>query len=278
LAAHMAAMLPLVAVTFMATRSWWLRAIALLSGAFTVNTVILCRTRSAFVGLACGAVAAICLAPRRKRVKVYAAMAMAGACSFLLTDAPFWERMGTLQNKETIQQDESAMGRIDIWKTAAEIIAENPWGIGIGNFQYVLGKANPQLGRRAAHNTYILCWAELGTQGFVLLLILILIPLIQARQCYRNADVADDPVWVRYMSYGIITSTVISLGTQMFTERLYTESFWWILALPGCLKRVVIHEGRAKRLAATDAARLNHRKWENDNPLLTDGLAPGALA
>ena len=103
-----------------------------------------------------------------------------------------------------------------------------------------LDEVNYELGQRAAHNSFILCWAELGIQGFALFILLVTASIVQTWQCYRRAEYTDDPAWTRYMAYGLFLSLIVSLSTQMFTERLYTESRWWLLALPGCLKRVVM--------------------------------------
>ena len=74
LAAHMAAMLPLIAVVAFIQRHWLWRVTAVVAGVLTVNTIVQCRTRSAFVGLLCGGVVALLMAPRGVRVKVYAAL------------------------------------------------------------------------------------------------------------------------------------------------------------------------------------------------------------
>jgi O-antigen ligase len=242
LSAHMAAMLPIIAAVFLSTKKWILRPIPMMSGALTVNTIVLCRTRSAFVGLLCGGIVAILMVPRRQKKKVYSALVVAGLCGYALTDNLFWERMKTLQSKETLEQDNAAMGRVEIWKTARTIVAENPLGVGIGNFPIVLAEMNPALGRRAAHNTFVLCTTELGIQGIVLFLALLCTSVYQIFYCYRRAERTTYAAFVRSTCYCLFLSLVVSVSTQMFTERLYTEAFWWILALPSCLQRCVIRE------------------------------------
>ncbi len=278
LAAHMAMFLPVIAVAFMTSKSWLLRLVTVIGGALSVNTIILCRTRSAFVGLACGAIAGMFLVPKKKRTKTYLAMAFGTLCAFALTDPAYWERMYTLRNKQTIEQDAAAMFRIRIWKSAMEIIDDHPWGIGIGNFAPVLAEVNPALGRRAAHNTFILCWTELGTQGIVLFVFIVGAALVQTRQCYWRAESTFDPTWTRYVSFGLFISIIVCIGTQMFTERLYTEAFWWVLALPGCLKRVVIREASIRENQWERVNHVDEESWAERNPLLPAGHARGAFA
>ena len=64
LGAHLTAMLPLIGVLFMTTRQWHWRGLILLSGALSVNGIILCRTRSAFIGLIVGIAVALVSLPK----------------------------------------------------------------------------------------------------------------------------------------------------------------------------------------------------------------------
>lgn len=242
LAAHMVTVIPLVAATFMAGRSWLPRLICLLAGALSVNTVVLCRTRSAFVGLALALATALVLAPKTRRLRTWACIGAGVLGAYALTDSPFWERMATLEDPKLLHKDAAATGRLEIWKAARVMIQQNPWGVGVGNFQYQIGDINPVLRQRAAHNTFILCAAELGLPGLLIFVALLFTCVVQTWQCYRRAAWTAEPIWTRYMAYGLILSLAGSFGTQLFTERLYTEAFWWTLALPGCLKRVVARE------------------------------------
>ena len=61
-AAHLSAMLPLIGTAFLISKSWTWRLCALISGALACNAIIMCRTRSAFVGMAMGVVAAFVMA------------------------------------------------------------------------------------------------------------------------------------------------------------------------------------------------------------------------
>jgi O-antigen ligase len=277
LSAHMSAMLPLIGVAVLACKSWKFRIVGLLAGALTVNTIILCRTRSAFVGLACGAVVAVLIAPKHRRLKTYGAIGLAALCANLLTDNAFWDRMATLNDRQTLLQEDSSRGRLEIWVAAGKLISEYPLGVGVGNFEPTMARHYPELGRRAAHNTFVLCWTELGLQGLTLFLFIVGASIIQAWQCLRRADQTHDPTWTRNMAYGLMLSLAISIGTQMFTERLYTEAYWWVLALPGCLKRVVILESATRRIPLEQGSSANVSSWSENNPLLAGGVAPGTL-
>ena len=80
------------------------------------------------------------------------------------------------------------------------------------------------------------------------------------------------------MAYGLLLSMIVSLGAQMFTERLYTEAFWWILALPGCLQRVVIREVEQRSIQLESTRLVDVGGWLEAIPNLSHRTTRGALA
>src|SRR5262249_2778365 len=57
-------------------------------------------------------------------------------------------------------QDASAMGRINAWSDGLGMFRSSPvWGIGFGRFL--------EYHERTAHNSFVLCFAELGLIGFI---------------------------------------------------------------------------------------------------------------
>ena len=242
LAVHMAAMLPLIGVALLTAKRWTWRILALLSGAFTVNTIILCRTRSAFLALLAAAVAAILLAPQRRRSRVYAAILVAVVAGNSLTDEYFWDRMNTLRDEEYMAEDPAASLRRMVWAAASKMISDHPQGVGCGNFARVVGDYDRRVLYRGSHSTFVLCCAELGIHGVIVFALLILTSFVQLYDCRRLAAQSRDPPATMLMSYGIALSMIVYLTAGFFTERFYVESFWWVLALPTCFSRAVRRE------------------------------------
>ncbi len=245
LAVHLSAMLPIIGVAFLTARKWKWKALALLSGAFTVNAIVLCRTRSAFVGLIVGATVALMAAPRARRFRIHILLIAAAAASFALTDSHFWDRMVTLTDKTGLQEDPATVSRMDIWKASWEILADYPQGIGVGNFTSVIGLYNPTYRSRASHNTVLVCFVELGVCGGVLLLAMAATSLRYIHRAARLAHLSANPLETRLMAYGMLISLVTYFVSGLGTERLYAESFWWVLALPLPLWRMVQREANA---------------------------------
>ena len=243
----MAAMLPLVGAMLFVSRSWLTKLGCLVTGVLAVNTIIQCRTRSAFVGLLFGASVALIMAPRGRRGRIYVALGLGIAGGYTLTDAPFRERMVTAVVPRLYSEDMAIQARMELWSVAGKMFIDHPFGVGVGRFKDALQMyrgyredySNYSLGRRVTHNTYLLCLTELGIQGTVLLLLLIVFSFYKARRCSVQASLCDNSNEARMLSYGVLLSLVIYLSASAFTDRLYTESYWWVLVLPLCLEQAL---------------------------------------
>ncbi len=245
-AAHLTAMLPIIGVVYMCTRSWFWKLAALASGAFTVNAIVLCRTRSAFIGVACGALAAIVMAPRARRFRIHAMLIIGGLMALSLTDNHYWERIGTLTQAETFEEDYAAVSRFDIWLASVGMMSDYPLGVGLGNFTKMIGSYDVRYANRSPHNTIILCFTELGIVGGLLFLMLIAESFRLIFRCYRIASQSEEDIKSKLLVYGMLVSLVSYFVAGLGTERFSCESYWWILVLPLCLHRIVVSEMTAK--------------------------------
>ncbi len=247
LAAHLVACLPLIGTAFLTSQSWKGRVVALAAAGFSVNAVAMCRTRSAFIGLAAGALAALLIAPRAKRFRIHALIILGGLVSYGLTDNYFWERMATLTSAKALETDRAAMIRKEIWTTSLDIFQDHPFGVGPGNFSSIIGVYDERHLKRDTHNSLVQCFVELGVQGGCIFLLLI---AGSAWLAFRSSQLAHrTPYYLetKIMAYGLFVSVVTYFVTALGTQRLYTESFWWIMALPLCLHRSVMREIEARR-------------------------------
>jgi len=260
LGAHMAAMLPLVGVAFLCARTWKWKSIAALAGILAANTIIQCRTRSAFIGLAAGLVVAVLLAPKGWRRRIYGLMILAALGAYKLTDGYFWERMQTVLRPTEYGEDSTIQARLELWHAAWLMFKDYPMGVGVGQYKFVIeqydtGEFTHAFGlpRRVTHNTYLLCASELGFHGFIVFVALMGLSLLKVRRCVKLARDSDDPRETRLFAYGCLLAMVIYMTASAFTDRLYTESFWWVLALPVCLERALLHELLARQPALQPA-------------------------
>lgn len=264
-AAHMVAMLPLIGAAFLTTKSWSHRVFALVTGALTVNAVILCRTRSAFLGLLAGLVAALFLVPKVRRYRICFLFVVAIIGAYSLTDQHFWNRMSTLSDKQALEQDMAAVSRKEIWEAAKEMFTDYPLGVGPGNFTRKVGDYNPKHRWRATHNSVVACFTELGIQGGVIFLLLLIGSIRLLQRAKRMAHLTADPTDTLILSYTFFISFVTYIVTALGTQRLYCESFWWVAALPLCLYRAAEREARQSNevplLATVNNRDLNQVFW-----------------
>jgi len=240
--AHLASMLPIIAVAFLIARRWIWKTYAALAGALTFNAVVLCRTRSAFVGLLAGALVAVLMAPKARRFRVHAMLLLGGTMAFSLTDVHYWERMQTLFSKPALRADQAAMSRLDIWSAAARMLADYPTGVGLGNFSTMIGKYDPRYRHRSPHNTLVMCFCELGILGGLAFLLVIFESFRLLFRIRKLCELTDEPLETRIIIYGLMVSLVTYLVSGMGTERFSCESFWWTLVLPLCVYRTVVQE------------------------------------
>ncbi len=242
LAAHLTAMLPIIGAAFLISRNWKYRAVAAVAGALSINAIILCRTRSAFIGLACGAIAAVLAAPRARRYRIHFLLVIGALLAFSLTDTHFWDRMATLTSREVLAGDAAAVSRADIWRASLRMIADYPLGVGPGNFQHVISSYESRYYKRSTHNTLLVCFTELGIHGGMVFLALAAVSLRSLYFSARLARHTNRPVETHLLAYGFLVAYVTYFITGLGTERFYCESFWWVMVLPQCLHRVVLAE------------------------------------
>ena len=246
LAAHYLFILPLVAKKFI-TGNWQVKLISLLSAAFIVNSLILIESRGSFLALAVGGFSALIFSPGIYRKKVVTVLII-GAIGFgFLSDQTFWSRMGSMKaydsdgysiNNDTSGIDESTAGRIAAWQAAFKMFTDHPLGIGEGNFFHLVGSYNPSIAGKDTHNTFLRCLAELGIQGFLILILMIYTAFSTLSFLSRNIqNQGNFEMNIKLDIFVLRVSLIMFLVTSCFLTHTYIEEFYWLLMLPLFLKR-----------------------------------------
>lgn len=253
--AHLAAMLPIIGVAFLITRSRKYKLVALVTGALTFNAIVLCRTRSAFLGLLVGAGVAALMVPKARRFRILAMMAVGLVAAYALTDSHYWTRMGTVFDGPALKADQAAMSRVDIWQASWKMLMDYPVGVGLGNFSHMIGRYDARYVNRSPHNTVIMAFCELGIVGGLIFLVLLAESIRLLYRCTRLANQCDEELETKIMAYGFLVSLTTYFVASLGTERFSCESFWWVMVLPLCLYRVVAAESHARKPVVEGIAR-----------------------
>lgn len=269
--AHLTAMLPIIGIVFLSARKWVWKIPVAIAGALTVNAIVLCRTRSAFIGLLAGLIVAVFLAPRARRFRVHCLLAIGLLCAASLTDQNYWARMSTLADREGLKKDGAAMARLSIFHAATQMLSDHPTGVGLGNFSQMVGRYDETLRYRSPHNTVIMAFCELGILGGIVFLLVCAESIRLLIRCSRLAHLSEDPVQTKFIVYGLLISLVSYFASGLGTERFSCESFWWVLAFPVCLHRLVETEVAARGAVAT----VRPSEMELEMPVLAYGACYG---
>jgi probable O-glycosylation ligase (exosortase A-associated) len=193
-------------------RRLWIRACALAGAIVLPLVILLTQSRGAFIALLALAGVVVKGYWRQARMLLWGGLAVV----FLAFVAPdsVWQRLGTLKdvtNEESAAQasDEgSARQRLEIWKVAATIFAENPMtGVGLGAYSkehYIVSQRpvfNPTaLGARDTHSTYLNLLAETGLPGLLFFFTVIGATILDAERVRRRAK-AVQPAASRQLFY-----------------------------------------------------------------------------
>jgi putative inorganic carbon (hco3(-)) transporter len=237
LPAFIGGVLPLMGVLFLESR-WLGRLVVLAAGVFSVNAVVLTRSRGAVVGMALGGLASLLLAPRGYRTKIFAGLMVAGMGAFYLSDPTFLARISTIDSGEQ-QRDRSAMSRFELWDVAMRMASDHPQGVGPGNFGQFAGLYNSKYKDRDVHSTYLRCYAELGIPGSLLFLGLIVQAVAVSKRTIQKAYglPPEHRAGILLPSFGLAVGLFMMLGCGLTVTLLYTEALWWFLLMPLCVER-----------------------------------------
>lgn len=260
-AAHLLSVIPFIAVYLLTHRDRRLKGIALAVAPFVINTIILCNSRGATLGLIAATSVSLMLARSGHRLRMFGtALAMAVAV-FALADPEFISRQQTTSRYE---EDGSALGRLESWRGGLTLIRDYPLGAGGNGYEelsprYIADIVEAHKGQqRAPHNTYILVASDWGIPGLMLYLGYFFALFALTREVRRRAP--EGGIWY-YRAVAIDVALVGMLVAGTFSDRLYGEAPYWIGGLAVALHRLQAHrlatsrpdDGVAERVASPTA-------------------------
>jgi len=237
-AAFMATMMPIIGIQFFRYRNLIKRTFCAVSAAFTANTIVLCKSRGAFLGLVVGVLMAIFLAPKRFRMKLFVCIFIGILGCIYVSDPRFIDRVSTITDSAD-ERDSSAQSRIDLWKAGVKMIIDKPFGIGPGEWYLKIGRYIPEYTGKDSHSTFVKCLSELGIQGFVVFLLIISVAYRSLSIDLKNSSDSNMLDQMHLIGYAVKLSLTILLVCSVTMTFIYADFFWIILSMPICYKRMV---------------------------------------
>lgn len=266
---------------------FWKRIAYIFAAALFLNSVIMTQSRAVLIGLVAAFPVVLITAPRKQQLKITLYASLGVILFFLLAHKQFWERMSTIEDNARMTQQtnmgsaEAPLSRLDFWRASVKIFRDHPFGIGVKNFYRVVTWYDPRNPGKDAHNTYVLCYTELGIQGILIFLLLIAETIWQLGRTNKLARGRPMEPEVRNSVNTLRAVYVIYFVGYMTTHsNLYSEFLWILLALPICLENAVKNEVAAleaepatdvEALPATDPAVLPETGFGQDE---TEGADP----
>ena len=161
---------------------------------------------------------------------------------------------GLMGGREFSSDDESAGDRIDAWGEGLSMFAAHPiFGIGYRNFidNYFI----------TAHNSWVLCFSELGLAGYFCWLGILVIAFKSLNQVLARAAIgSEEAKWA-----GILRISLLGFLTcAFFLSRTYIPNLYLLLALCICAAQCANIQ-----LAAANAPPRADIKWINSTAIIS---------
>ena len=228
-------MLPLLVGIATTDERKWVRVTAAVMAALCVPTIFFTFSRGGLLTLC--VVSAMLLWRSKNRLVVAGLMALALVAFLAFTSETVTERY--VERASTIddyQEDRSALGRINAWKTSWYVFLDYPvFGVGPNNLAAVFRRYSPELDEfRVAHNAYFQVLAESGFPALMLFLAAIGAALWRMERLRKSKP----QHWVEVQARMLQISIVAYMTGSMFLNTAYNEVIYHLIALTVCLEVV----------------------------------------
>lgn len=245
-AAHLLTVLPFIVVYLLTEKDKRLRAVALIAAPFVINTLILCNSRGAMVGLAVAAASSMFLIRSGYRLRVMGAGLAMAAAVLLLADQTFINRQQTTADYE---EDGSAQQRLATWVGAFRLVKDHPLGAGGRGFHLLSPQYIPDIVEshggdlRAPHNTWVMVASEWGVMGLVCFVGLNVSTFLMLERLKRRVKtVGPAGSFYYWRALALQLALIAGCVAGAFTDRLYGESGYWMMGLAYALERLQVTE------------------------------------
>jgi len=217
------------------------------------------------------------------RNKVIWAGSLGGAALLALPAVlPFFgekwlDRMDTIMNPTG---EASAMGRIAVWRWTWSFVQSNPLGGGfevfrLSRYETIMADGTPfTIAGKAFHSIYFEVLGELGFPGFVILMSMFVITLLNLVRIRNQTRDDPDLAWLHDLSRALIMSlTIYLIGGAFVGVAFQALHYTWMsvtVAMGAYLQRYLLEAGKNKRVVQLG--------WSRGAPVITgSGMPAGSM-
>lgn len=221
---------------------WPLKIAYVLGIALMLNAIVMTQSRAVFLGMIVAAPFVFITAGKEHRKLLIVCLCLGLILFLTLADVKFISRMDTIQDSVAIsgRESDSQLTRVDFWKAAMRMVKDHPFGVGVKHFAKLVPEYDPRNKGMDAHNTYVLCVAELGIPGIILFLLIIAKSFQALKRGIRAARTLEPAVAMSGKSVAIAL-IVFVVGLMTTHSILYSEMLWILLSLGITFEKAVKH-------------------------------------
>lgn len=224
------------------------KVISLVCVTFISNAIILLNSRGAILGIVSGLIWFLFRIFVEKNIKmqkkifVFLLFSCVVLIFLYLADPTFWRRMSTMQE---IEVGTGTATRIEFWKIAWELAVDNPMGIGARGFEYLSPTIlpqnwlSPEIGMRSIHSLYFQAISDFGYVGILLLVGFVGSTFIGLNQVSKKSS-ENANVQIKIKTVAFESSFAAFLMASIFLDRLYAESFYWLMLFAAIHRKLEI--------------------------------------
>ena len=244
---HLVTMLPLAVALALSRRGVVRKLVFGACAALILATVVVTFSRGAFLGLLASGVLLAWKFGRRRRLLVFAVMAVTVVALLAAAPGEYWVRLASIFNP-ALDRFGSSVARSELLKRAFVVTLANPvFGVGIGNFVLTSPRA------QVTHNAYMQVAAEMGVAAALLYTMFIVAPLRRLRLIERETFAARRASQFYYLAVGLQASLVAYMVSSFFASVAFYLYAYYLVGYAVCLRRLyraAAEEGREGAAAA----------------------------
>jgi hypothetical protein len=218
------------------TTHGWVRWFVFAAIPFLLNTIIVTRSRSTFLGLVIAALAIYYLKPPVYRKWFYVLAVLGGILFVRLAPVQYWDRVNTVTaavDKEK-EMDTSAASRSVVINAQWEMAKDYPLGGGHNSTTYLspryMDKVYLSEGGRSSHNTFMTTLVDQGFPGAVIYTAMV-IWICMVLYDLRAMDSAGLPSTLGFYRAIVGASLAAIFVSGLFVNYLKAEVQLWCVAL-----------------------------------------------